>query len=87
MIHAKYYPIWCSSSREDFLRICLYTTTVNWDILVWVKFGAFAPKWGGIILVRLILALWLLDVSKSCAFVYDVIMLKCDTQSTHIWLH
>jgi len=64
-----------------------FQNTGNRYILVWLKFGAFAPKWGGFILVCLILALWLSDVIRFGALVYDVIMLRGDAQSTHIWLH
>jgi len=40
----------------EYLSPLLQNNTVNWDILVWVKFGAFTPEWGGFILVCLILA-------------------------------
>jgi len=43
---------------------------------VWVKFGAFAPKWGGFISVCLILALWLSGVINFGAFVCDVIIVE-----------
>jgi len=69
------------------ILIQIYMYTVNWDILVWVKFGTFAPKWGGFILVCLIVALWLSGVINFGTFVCDVIMLRCDAQSAHIWLH
>jgi len=65
-------------------KLAVTDSTVNWDILVWVKFGAFAPKWGGFILVCSILALWFSGVIIFGAFVCDIIMLRCDTHNQDI---